>query len=198
MRKTLAAMIVVFASAAANAQPHGADPDWPCIQRLVPQISAAQVWTGPVPEREMWADDLEVVRLAAKIAARRTPMEDVRDTVASFSQELDTADRDRRLAGLFGRALQVINSDRASLIAGIKRFARKQARLADRIRETRVSLSTGNLAEAQRADLSERLHWDLRIYEDREQSQIFLCEQPVLLEQRAFALGRVVGAHLDQ
>ena len=33
---------------------------------------------------------------------------------------------------------------------------------------------------------------DLRIFDEREKSMTYLCEQPVLLEQRAFALGRTI------
>ncbi len=173
----------------------GGSDDWPCIQRLVPQISAAQVWSGPIPEPAMWDGDGEVARLGALIAARRTSMEEAKASIDQFAEGLGEA-RERRLTALFGRTLQVINRDRASLIAGIKRFSRKQAALTARVRETRAALQADGLSEEKRKDLTETLTWDQRIFEDREKSQIYLCEQPVLLEQRAFALGRAIGALL--
>ncbi len=39
--------------------------------------------------------------------------------------------------------------------------------------------------------------WDLRLYEDRSDSLAYLCEQPVVLEQRAFALARAIAKHLE-
>ena len=39
--------------------------------------------------------------------------------------------------------------------------------------------------------------WDIRIFEDRRQSLVYLCEQPVLLEQRAFALARAIASHME-
>ena len=39
--------------------------------------------------------------------------------------------------------------------------------------------------------------WDIRVFEDRRSSLGYLCEQPVLLEQRAFALARTIAGHLE-
>ena len=45
--------------------------------------------------------------------------------------------------------------------------------------------------------LEEQQLWDTRIYDEREQSLVFVCEQPVLLEQRLFRIGREIMAHLS-
>lgn len=166
------------------------DPDWPCIQRLVPRISATQVWAGPEPAT--WQGDLEVDRLAAKLAARRTPLEETEKMVETFAEAQPSDAVNERLTALFGRTLEIINRDRASIIAGIKRFAARQRALAERIRTARTTLEDASAATAQDAELREQLHWDLRIFDEREKSMTYLCEQPVLLEQRAFALGRTI------
>lgn len=167
------------------------DPDWPCIQRLVPRISAAQVWGGPEPEPALWQGDIEVSRLASKLAARRTPLNETEKLVEDFAEAQPKQALNEKLTALFGRTLQVINQDRASIIAGIKRFAKRQRQLAERIRETRAKLRDGN-GTASDDELRELLTWDLRIFDEREKSMTYLCEQPVLLEQRAFALGRTI------
>ena len=41
-----------------------------------------------------------------------------------------------------------------------------------------------------------QLDWSTRIFQDRQQSLTYVCETPVILEQRAFALGRAIAAHL--
>jgi len=167
------------------------DPDWPCIQRLVPRISAVQVWAGPEPEPALWQGDIEVSRLAARLAARRTPLNETEKLVEDFAEAQHNEAVNAKLTALFGRTLQIINQDRASIIAGIKRFATRQRQLAERIRETRARLKDGS-GEASDDDLRELLTWDLRIFDEREKSMTYLCEQPVLLEQRAFALGRTI------
>lgn len=168
------------------------DPDWPCIQRLVPRISAAQVWAGPEPDPASWQGDIEVSRLASKLAARRLPLNDAEKLVEDFADAQPPDQLNTRLTALFGRTLVIINQDRASIIAGIKRFAKRQRQLAERIRENRIRLADESAAEAEKPELSEVLNWDIRIFDDREKSMTYLCEQPVLLEQRAFALGRSI------
>jgi hypothetical protein len=184
----LAVLTLLPASARAAASD---DPDWPCIQRLVPRISAAQVWAGPEPEAAMWQGDIEVSRLAARLAARRTPLNETEKLVEDFAEAQAKDAVNAKLTALFGRTLQVINQDRASIVAGIKRFAKRQRQLAERIRETRAKLKDDS-GEASDDDLRELLTWDLRIFDEREKSMTYLCEQPVLLEQRAFALGRTI------
>ncbi len=190
---TLTLPVLLLAGFAGAAQAAGSeDPDWPCIQRLVPRITAAQVWAGPEPGPEAGRGDLEVSRLASKLAARRTALSDAEKLVETFAEAQPKEAINEKLTALFGRSLQIINRDRASIIAGIKRFSQRQSALAQRIRETRAQLQQTGDAETDTSDLMELLTWDLRIFDEREKSLTYLCEQPVLLEQRAFALGRTI------
>ena len=43
----------------------------------------------------------------------------------------------------------------------------------------------------------EARQWDLRVFEDRQRVLRQICEQPVRLEQRAFALSRALQAELE-
>jgi hypothetical protein len=42
----------------------------------------------------------------------------------------------------------------------------------------------------------EQLDWDTRIFQDRQQALSYVCETPVILEQRVFALARAIAAGL--
>ena len=42
------------------------------------------------------------------------------------------------------------------------------------------------------------LDWSMRIFRERQQSLTYVCETPVILEQRAFAVGRAVEAVLPE
>jgi hypothetical protein len=41
------------------------------------------------------------------------------------------------------------------------------------------------------------LEWDLRVFDERHQSLAYVCETPTLIEQRLFALARVIQRSLD-
>ena len=42
----IAAAMVVAATGTASAASNN-DPDWPCVQRKVPELSLGQIWNGP-------------------------------------------------------------------------------------------------------------------------------------------------------
>src|ERR1700741_497362 len=52
-------------------------PDWPCIQRKVPSISAAQIWDGPSIDGIKDPDkDEKIADLLPVLESRRVPIED--------------------------------------------------------------------------------------------------------------------------
>jgi len=200
-RAAVALLCAVWATTAAAADPE--DPDWPCIQRKVPKISAGMVWAGPPLEdlQTDWRQDIEVSQLAGTIARRSVPIEEAERQIADFAATLGDA-RSETLTLLFDATLSIINNERGSLITGIGRYARRQAALAERIRgltETLHGLPADGGAESrtQREELQEALVWDTRIFEEREQSLKYVCEQPVMLEQRVFQLARAIMAQLE-
>lgn len=180
------------------------DSDWPCIQALVPEVSGGMIWTGP-PLDEAAEDrdaDPAVSDLAARLAARTTPMQEARADVEAFADSLGPETRDEELTRLFAGVLETINRERASVIRGIKRFSREQRDLGERIVETGAALrelgANGTPEqEARRQELEQQRQWSIRVHDERENSLAYLCEQPVLLEQRAFALGREIAGYLD-
>ena len=177
----------------------GDDPDWPCVQRLVPEVAAGMIWPGPPVDAVNGAvDDPEISRLAEELAARRVPLAEAEEQVAAFAAPLEDEARSAELTRLFARTLAIINRDRASIIGGIRRFARGQQALADRIagQNDRLQEIAPQQILERDALIAER-DWDIRIYDDRQSTLTYLCEQPVLLEQRAFALARAIASHLE-
>ena len=86
------------------------------------------------------------------------------------------------------------------MLAGITRYARNQEALDDRIEALRhefTALQAAQDKDFDRMDAVEtELDWSTRIFQDRQQSLTYVCETPVILEQRAFAIGKAVAAHL--
>ena len=192
----LAALLFAGLSPAAAAT--NKEPDWPCIQRLVPKIAPAAIWPGPPIDQVNGPANPRIHELAGELAARRVPMEEVTAQIEAFAAGLDNAQKNEQLIKLFVRTLEIINKDRSSIIEGIKEYARGQRTLAQSINEKNerlIELPKDQVLERD-ALVAER-DWDVRIYDDRARSLTYLCEQPVLLDQRAFALARAIAEHLE-
>lgn len=194
---SLAALAPLQTARAADPQ----DPDWPCIQRKMPEISAGMVWAGPPiePALESWQDDSEVAQLAGRLSARSLPVEEATGAIQAFAAGLD-GDRNSRLTELFAGLLETINRERRAIMNGIERYARKQRAMAERIEQTGSNIDTlaveGGDAETQ-ARLEQQQAWDIRIYQDREQALSYLCQQPIDLEQRLFQLSRAIMQEIE-
>lgn len=195
IRFTLALALMAAPALAAP----GTDPDWPCIQRLQPHLSLGQVWSGPAPDEGVadLAREPAIARLADRLEQRRLPLEEAEADIAAFA---DGADADRMVA-LMQAVFDRIDRDRAALIAGISRYGRAQLALSERIDARRGRMAQLEAAEDPDFDALDAeeaaLDWDTRIFTERQQSLTYVCETPVILEQRVFALGRVIAGHLD-
>ena len=197
LRLCLIASLTASAASAASFD----DPDWPCIQRKVPTLSIGQMWAGPLVDAkiEALADDADIKNLSTRIALRRTKLEEAEVLVSEFS-DAQTSDQNEKLTALFFAAFEKINHDRSAIVAGIGRYAHKQQALTEQIDTRRSEIHDLNAAAEPDFDkieeLEDQLTWDTRIFEDRRQSLTYVCETPVILEQRAFALGRMIMEHL--
>ena len=192
----LAALLVAASLPAAAAT--GEDPDWPCVQRLVPEIAPGMIWAGPPLDSVEGESNPAIDELAGELAARRVPLEEAEAHAEDFATTLADEHKDEQLTRLFARTLDIINNDRSSIIQGIKKYARGQRALAKTITEKNERLSELPKDQVVERDtlIAER-DWDIRIYDDRERSLTYLCEQPVVLEQRAFTLARTIASHLE-
>jgi hypothetical protein len=176
--------------------------DWPCVQRKVTKLSIGQMWSGPEAKGD-WQEDAAVRDLANRLAARRTSLEEAETLVAAFADQAGDA-KGERLALLFAGVFDIIDRERGQVVSGIERYAKRQQALSDRIRdesrkleEVKAKGGEGGAATDAAEEAQQALTWDTRIYEEREQSLTYVCEVPVLFEQRAFALARMMLKHLQ-
>jgi hypothetical protein len=184
---------------------HAADarnPDWPCVQVKVPEISPAAVWAGPPFDDvgNTWQDDAKIKDLVARLAARRTPLEDAQKLAAEFvggSAEHKKENGRLLFAGLFA----TLNNLRSDVINGIERYTRRQRDFAERIRSETLALrelqDKPDADPKQVAEQADRVQWETRIFEDRRRTISYVCEVPVLIEQRLFALGRAIQQEME-
>lgn len=182
----------------APAQP-GAAHSWPCVQRRTESVTAGQVWSGPPLEEAANVERTTAMRqLVATIAARRVPLAEAEKTVADFVGALPEAERAKTATALFADLLQAMNAERTSVMRGIERYGLRQQELAQKLRAQNAELSdirqSGDVAKANASQ--EALLWDTRVFDERRRSLTYVCEVPILIEQRLFALGRAIGGTL--
>ena len=177
-------------------------PDWPCAQAKVPEISLAAVWNGPALDDATgkWRDNPKINPLVARLAARRTPLDQAEKEIVGFLQEApsEKAERGKLLfAGLF----EMLNAERTTVMNGLERTTRKQREAAEKVRSDAVALQS--LQDQQTKDqakideLSNQLIWETRIFEDRRRVIKFVCEVPTAIDQRLFALARVIQQEME-
>lgn len=179
------------------AQPE-ADPDWPCVQRKVSELSIGQMWSGVLPQ-EGARPDAAAVEVAARITPRRVSDEEVKSVASAYAASLAPEERPERLAEVFASVLQRINAERSQVISGIARYSHRQIEMADRIGAREAALAELAKVPEDERDMgrfeeeADGIKWDTRVYHDRQQSLTYVCETPVLLEQRAFAIARILA-----
>ena len=183
---------------------HAADPrypDWPCAQAKVPEISLAAVWAGPPLDdvSRKWKEDATVSALVAKLAARRTPLEDAQKAVTEYLNGATDKTGSGKL--LFAGLFDSLNAQRSQVLNGLERVTRKQREAADRIRADTLALQAlqGETPpdQAKIDDLGNQLVWQTRIFEDRQRVIKFVCEVPTAIDQRLFALGRTIQQEIE-
>ena len=197
--------MAVLALAATGTAAHAADPrypDWPCTQAKVPEISLAVVWAGPALDdvQTKWKDDAKVSALVSKLSARKTPLDEAEKSVKEFLAGSAT-DKTTNAKLLFAGLFETLNAQRAQVMIGLERVSRKQRDAADKIREETLALQALQGVtprdEAKVEALSNELIWKTRIFEDRHKVVRFVCEVPTTIDQRLFALGRVIQQEME-
>jgi hypothetical protein len=187
------------------ANSRGADPrhpDWPCVQIKVPDISVAAVWSGPSIDNvgRSWESDDKVKELVARLAARRTPLEEAEKLAADFVSGAPGG-KEEKAKLLFAGLFDTLNRLRSEVLDGIERFTRRQRQFAEQIRTETLKLRA--LQDAPAVDQKEleehanRLQWETRIFEDRRRTINYVCEVPVVIERRLFALARAIQQAME-
>lgn len=197
----MAALVLALSGTATRA----ADPrypNWPCTQAKVPEISLAAVWAGPALDdaETKWKNDTKITALVAKLSARKTSMDEAEKSVKDFLAA-SSADKTANAKLLFAGLFDTLNAQRSQVMSGLERVSGKQREAADKIREETIQLQALQGAtprdEAKVETLGNELIWKTRIFEDRNKVVRFVCEVPTTIDQRLFALGRVIQQEME-
>jgi hypothetical protein len=194
-------LFAVLLSAPAHAVP---EPEaWPCEQVYVPEVSAAVLWAGPpldTHDPQAWQSDQSVARLVRFMTSRPARMEDIESRLARFLETVSGAQKNQKLALVFAGSLEVMNKRRSMFLDGILNFSRQQTRRAAIIDDSLARLAAmkaGGTSGEARHTLEQQLIWQQRIFDDRERSIRFLCDQPVDVEVALGELARALSNRLN-
>lgn len=193
----------VILAAVAFAVPAAAetkDPLWPCVQRKVPTLLETQFWNGPaLPQAQEPIPDV-VQNLARDLAQRRIPMPEAETRIRDFAAAQPPDKRSLNLQLLYRAAFNELNGQRNQMMSGIARYSRKQLDMAASLRQQASELATlGSKPDADQNEISRRdedMAAQTRIFEERGKSLTYICEVPTLIEQRIFALAKVISAQI--
>ena len=196
------ALSAVLLAAAARAAGPPQDPDWPCVQRLVPEIAAESVWSGPaLPGNADWRADPALSALVAAVTPRAV---DAATGVAKINAFLDALPKEQRAAEIPEAFLGILagtNEQRQDVIARIKGLNRRQRDLAHMVVGVTDELAalptdaTGAEAD-QRAEMVQRQAYELREFQETQRTMRYACEAPVQLEARLGAYARALQSKL--
>jgi hypothetical protein len=192
-------------SSAALSSPVRADPrfpDWPCIQSKVTELSAAAMWNGPsiADVGNSWQDDDKVKELVAQISVRRTPLDAAQKAIAEFIVGTP-AENQQKAKLVFAGVFDTLSSERNDVMDGLERTSRNELDLAAKIKsdvaELRGLEDKPDADQSKVKDLASEVEWSTRIFEDRRKTIRYVCEVPSTIEQRLFALARMIQQTLS-
>lgn len=180
--------VTSLVATAAIAQSDNAN-DWPCIQQLVPEVSAAVVWPVPITDdlKGEWHKDNAISQLASELGDVDSVTDAVRTKITTFAESVPESERNATLTILADGIVDVTNERRQLFIRGIKRYTRQQQAIASQVEEQLNKLDalegdSSEAAVAQRLELRETTQWHQRVFDQREQAITALCDRPVELE----------------
>lgn len=179
------------------------DPEWPCIQVLVPEVVTAVVWPEIIDDSlsGTWREDQAISGLANKLSEADEITDAERRLIANFAESIPEASRTEALNRLADGIVTLTNRRRSKYIDGIKRYTRQQIAISkqiesslNRLAELESRADSGDAA--MKLEIEDTLHWQKRIYDQRERAIQTLCELPVELEERLSEVLRETAQYL--
>ena len=177
-----------------------ADADWPCAQRLVPKLSAATLWAGPLPGADAHADP-SMTEVVASVTSRDTEVEQGEAQLAAYAESVPAPNRPERLGSVFAALLEATNQERSAVIARVEALARRQrelgnivARVTDELRA--IPPAAAGADAAKRAEIVERRSLLIRSVDETQRTMRYACEVPTQLDARLGRYARLLQSKL--
>jgi len=199
MNRLILAALVGFPVAAFAAYPNQ-DPDWPCQQRLVPEVTAATFWNGPLPMGEAPSDP-RIDRLVNAVAPRDVSLDDAKARIAEFLKTVKPKERAAIVPAAFVAIVAEVNRERSDVIGSIKDLTRRQRDIAALVAKADSDLAAipetaqGEDA-AKRDEALQRKTFLARTFEDTRKTMRYACDVPAQLDARLGAIAQQMQANV--
>ncbi|HEY0203453.1 MAG TPA: hypothetical protein VGC15_04810 [Acetobacteraceae bacterium] len=196
MRRVLAGVAALVLGAAG---PPPADPDWPCVQRLVPTLTAGTLWPGHDAAGD-WRADPQVAAVVSDAAPRTQPTPAAVARLDAYAATVPAADRPAALSLLFTGLVDETNRQRADVIERLRGIGRRQRTLTEitgRVSDELRALPPDAPA-AVREEVVQRRGFLIREYEEIGRTIRYACEVPSTLEARLGSFAQALQRDLPQ
>jgi len=181
------------------AGPPPADPDSPCVQRLVPNLTASTLWGGHEAAGD-WRTHPRVAEVVAAVAPRAVSAQDGAIRLDQFVATVPVPDRPAEFALVFAGLVDEINAQRAQIIDSLRGIARRQRGITETTSRITAELRAlpANAPTAQREEVVGRRAFLVREYEEIEHTIRYACEVPVQMEAKLGILAQALQRGLAQ
>ena len=175
------------------------NPDWPCIQVLLEELSWGSIWTGPpLDERTTkWKENEELRLLAIKIMDRKTKEEDGITELKKFMKKNNSPEN---LTFVFHALFDKTNEIWKNRTQKLKNFGKKQRltseKIARKLEKSKILLENPEANKEEITRLEQEKFWDIRKFEDRRMQSDYLCEQPRFYEKRLGVYSKIISEKL--
>lgn len=174
------------------------NPDWPCVQKKIENLSVSAIWNGPpLDEFKNWASDQKLSVLVTKLASRRVPITKALAAIDDYAKSFPESSRNNEMAKLFAAIFDTINTQRRSVINGIEKYQRSQKARAEELEKQGVDIAklkgdivVDDTAAEPLSPEEDKLYWAGRIFQERQANIPIACELPAVIEERLYELTR--------
>ena len=179
------------------AQPPGKErnPDWPCIQVLIEELSWGSIWTGPPLDdnSSKWIDDENLSAIAKKLLNRKTKENEGINELKKYINRNNSPDQLTKLFhALFDTTNEIWKKRTEKLLNFGKRQRLTSEKKAMKLEKIKELTKEPDLNKDKIQKLEQEKFWDIRRFEDRRNISDSLCEQPRFYEKRLGVYGNLI------
>ncbi len=193
MRRQMWLLVAAFAvpgPVRAQFQIPGQDPNWPCAQRLVTDLSPGSYWNGGVPSHTAWRDDETLFTLVTEIVDRDTPDDEALGKLRAYVAAIPADKRGVALpGGLWGRGGEP-HDQRSLLIQRLEQLGARQRGMGEAIARLSTRIDAMAAADPSRGEVTDQRDFDVRAFSETQRTMRYACEAPANMERR---LGEFAG-----
>lgn len=180
------------------------EKDWPCEQRYVDTLSWGTMWAGPPLDDALksWHNNNALPEIITYLTDDTTSDADGVKRIEAFAKSLE-GDKKKQLTELFAGLFETMNDRRTSFQESIKRYFRRQEAQAKTINEIQADLRELEKKKVPENDprmleQQKLAAWNNRVYDDRQKLIPYVCQIPILVEQKLGAYARAIQAQMPQ